>query len=131
MFDMGVHKMSIGNRIRELRKKKELSQSELGEMVNLSYGGIAAMEQGRSNPSAEVIIKLSKVFEISADYLLTGKEEAATISPDEQEIIKAVREDAALFNTLKKTIDFKKKMMAQIEMLSQRPMDRQRQAEHS
>jgi len=123
--------MKTGERIKELRKKRGLNQSELAEIVKSSTTMISMIEANKSKPTIELLTEFSDFFNVSIDYLVTGKEEAATISPDEQEIIKAVREDTALFNTLKETINFKKKMMAQIRMLNQRPMDKQQQAEHA
>lgn len=126
-----VRKMNAGERIRDLREKRKLKQNELAEMVGLASGTLSAIEKGRNNPTSEITIKLSEFFNVSTDYILTGKEEAATISPDEQEFIKAVRQDSELWNALKETISLKKKAIAQIRMLSQRPMDEQQQAEHA
>lgn len=121
--------MSIGNRIKLLRKKNNLNQTELGEIVGLSYGAIGAIESGRNDPSTDTIIKLSNFFKVSADYLLQGIETERTISENEQEIIKLYREDGQMREVLKEAIDLKKKVMTQIKMLKQRPMDGQLKTE--
>lgn len=116
--------MTIGSRIKDLRKKRGLNQTELGKLFNLNYGAISAIESGRSTPTTELIINLSKLFDVSTDYLLTGKEESSTISSDEQEVIKLYREDGQIREVLKEAIDLKKKVMTQIKMLRRQSMDR-------
>ena len=104
--------MSIGTRIKELRKKHELNQTELGEIVGLSYGAIGAIESGRNDPSTDTIIKLSNFFKVSADYLLQGIETERTISEAEQEILSVLREDKAMTNAVMEFAKVKKKAIS-------------------
>ena len=61
---------SIGNRIRELRVEKGLSQGKLGEMLSVSQDTVSLWEKSKSYPSVEIVILLSKIFEVSCDYIL-------------------------------------------------------------
>jgi transcriptional regulator with XRE-family HTH domain len=106
-----LKKMSTGNRIKDLRKKAKLNQTELGEKIGLGYGGVAAIEQGRSNPSSEIIIKLAEIFRVSTDYLLLGVETEQTLSESEKEIIEALREDKAMSNAMIEFAKLKKKVI--------------------
>ncbi len=63
----------IGARIAALRRRAGLSQSELGLQLGCSGSAVGMYEQGRRQPSAEVLVKLSRLFEVSTDYLLTGQ----------------------------------------------------------
>lgn len=60
----------IGKRIHELRTEKGLSQMNLGEMLSVSQDTISLWEKSKSYPPVEMIILLSKIFEVSSDYLL-------------------------------------------------------------
>lgn len=57
-------------RLKELRKGKNLSQEELGEIMNISGRTISYFEAGERTPSPEVLIKLADIFNVSVDYLL-------------------------------------------------------------
>lgn len=60
----------IGNTIRELRKNKKMSQSELGKFVGVSQTTVTAWETGRAEPSSTYVSKLADLFNVSTDYLL-------------------------------------------------------------
>lgn len=60
----------IGNRIKEVREKNGLTQSELAKKLGLTRSGVNAWEMGISIPSAQYLIGLSKLFKIPVDYLL-------------------------------------------------------------
>ena len=62
--------MSIGKRIKELRLSENLSQKELGLLLTLSQDTISLWENDKSLPSVVDIIKLSKIFKVSADFIL-------------------------------------------------------------
>lgn len=66
--------MEIGNRIQELRKKKNISQEELSNVMNVSRQAVSKWESNLSAPDIEKIIDLCEYFDVSADYLLRGKE---------------------------------------------------------
>lgn len=104
--------MSIGARIKELRKNKGWNQSELGEKINLSFSGVSLIEADKNSPSIDVILKLSEIFEVSADYLLSGKEEPTGISAEEKEILSVLREDKAMTNAVMEFAKVKKKAIS-------------------
>lgn len=60
----------IGNRIRELRKSKHLSQEALGELVNASRVAISNWEGDKNLPTRENAQKLGSIFGVSEDYIL-------------------------------------------------------------
>lgn len=55
----------FGLRVRELRKKSKLTQSELAEKIGLSTNFIGMVERGERNTSVDKIFKLAKAFNIS------------------------------------------------------------------
>jgi len=60
----------IGFRIKDLRKNKRMSQSDLGKMIGVSQTTVTAWETGRAEPASAYISKLADFFNVSADYLL-------------------------------------------------------------
>ena len=57
-------------RVKELRKQKRLSQTELGEVLGLTHKSISTIESGVRGTTIEKLILLAKFFEVSTDYLL-------------------------------------------------------------
>jgi DNA-binding XRE family transcriptional regulator len=62
--------VSLGSRLKELRKKFGVSQEELAQYLNVGRTAIANYESGFTMPSVEVIDKLASYFGVSTDYLL-------------------------------------------------------------
>ena len=60
----------MDNRIRELRNEKGLRQEDLAAMINLSQQTISRLENGENALTSDILINLSKVFHVSADYIL-------------------------------------------------------------
>ncbi len=65
----------FAQRVFELRKKKGLTQKELGEVVGLSHKSISTIESGLNSTTIEKVILLAKFFDVSTDYLLGLKDE--------------------------------------------------------
>lgn len=59
-----------GNRIKEERQLKGLSQKQLAQMLSTTQSTIGKYEREELQPNIDVITKLCKIFEVSADYLL-------------------------------------------------------------
>lgn len=65
--------MNIGEKIKELRKTKNLSQETLADVLNVSRQTISKWETGESNPDFDKIVPLCDFFGISTDELLKGE----------------------------------------------------------
>jgi transcriptional regulator with XRE-family HTH domain len=62
--------MKLGDRVAKLRGEKGWSQQELGDRIGINQRHISRWETFKSMPSAEALMKLSNVFNVSVDYLL-------------------------------------------------------------
>ena len=62
--------MSFGNKLKELRKEKNWSQDEFAEKIEGGGRHVSKYENEKTLPSAEVIMKIATVFNVSVDYLL-------------------------------------------------------------
>ena len=60
----------ISERIKELRNRENISQSELAKRLAVTRASVSAWESGLSAPTAYYIVELAKLFHVSADYLL-------------------------------------------------------------
>ena len=69
--------MDLGERIYQLRTQKNFSQEALAEALGVSRQSISKWETGSSVPELDKIVKLSEIFEVSLDELITGKEKSA------------------------------------------------------
>jgi len=67
--------VTIGDNIRKYRKKKNLTQKELGDIVKISNTYLSDMEIGRTNPSIKTLKRIAKGLEISYVDLLRDTEE--------------------------------------------------------
>lgn len=65
--------MSIGERIKELRKEKGLAQWELAEEINSAQNTISGWETGRTEPTVFSCIILADYFGVTLDYLCRGE----------------------------------------------------------
>ena len=63
----------LGLRIAALRKSNGWSQAELAHRLKISPSAVGIYEQGRREPALEILVSLTELFGVSADYLLTGK----------------------------------------------------------
>lgn len=64
----------IGERIHNLRKEADMTLNQLASELNVSLQAINKWEKGRSCPDIQSLPALSKIFGVSIDYLITGKE---------------------------------------------------------
>ena len=62
--------MDFGNRLKQLRKQAGLTQAQLAQQLGVTKSLISFYELQERIPSPEILIKLSKTFHVSADYLL-------------------------------------------------------------
>ncbi|WP_324825118.1 helix-turn-helix transcriptional regulator [Sinanaerobacter sp. ZZT-01] len=58
------------NRIKRLREEKGLTQSELGEILHVKDSAISKYESEKIPLTAETLRTLSKIFDVSIDYIL-------------------------------------------------------------
>ena len=70
---------ALGQKMREARKKKDLTQQELADLSHVSIKQIAKIEKGKINPSYLILKALAKVLPISLDTLINPD-----VSPEDE-----------------------------------------------
>ena len=66
--------MSLGTNISRLRAEKHLSQGDLADILNVSRQSVSKWETDGSVPDLDKLVKLSRVFGVTLDELVTGEE---------------------------------------------------------
>ena len=65
--------MILADKIMALRKKAGWSQEELAAQLNVSRQSVSKWESAQSTPDLQKIIRMAELFQVSTDYLLTGR----------------------------------------------------------
>lgn len=84
--------MEFNEKLQELRKRKELTQEELAELLYVSRTAISKWESGRGFPNIESLKAISKYFSVSLDELLSGEEMLAIAEKDHKEKEATIRD---------------------------------------
>lgn len=83
----------FATRLRDLRKQKNLSQTEMGLRAGLHYTHIGRFERGASRPSGDTLKRLSDALGVTSDYLLEGStDEAAKAKFEDRELLQQFQE---------------------------------------
>ena len=69
---------TFGNRIKTIRKSKNMSVEQLADKADISVDHLRAIESGRRLPSLPVCLKIINIFNISSDELLKGNVKQAS-----------------------------------------------------
>lgn len=71
----------IGQRLAELRIKKELTQDELAKQIGVSRSALSLWEQGRRKVDQDIIPVLAQYFAVTTDYLLGASNDPRPHNP--------------------------------------------------
>lgn len=70
------------NKLIEIRAKRGMTQAELAEVCGVSQKTISALEVDRRNPSYDLLIRLTKALNVTADELIGNSNDEAGIGKD-------------------------------------------------
>ena len=59
--------------LKKIRKIRNLNQQKVAMDLNISREALSHYENGRREPSLDMLVKMSKYYNVSIDYLITGK----------------------------------------------------------
>lgn len=80
--------MTLGERLQQLRKEKQMSQEELGNLLLVSRQTVSLWENNQTVPTVDNLIRLKEIFGVSIDSILMGEEptvkEAAPEAPSQE-----------------------------------------------
>ncbi len=76
----------FGDRLRELREEKQLTQEELGKLLNVSRQAVSSYEKGENEPTIDALVKIANIFNVSLDYLLGRTKERYNLNLKDKRI---------------------------------------------
>ncbi|PVD49397.1 transcriptional regulator [Terrimonas sp.] len=65
-------KQQLSDRILEARKKKGISQQDLGKVAKVHFSNVGKYERGEAIPAADILNRIAKALDVTVDYLLNG-----------------------------------------------------------
>jgi transcriptional regulator with XRE-family HTH domain len=103
--------MTIGEKIKKLRKEKHLTQEELGEMIGVQKAAINKYETGIVvNLKREVIAKLAKAFDVNPVWLMDEDDDWPPVPSTATRIARAFYENDLQRIVVPNTDEFRKIM---------------------
>ncbi|MCO6498198.1 MAG: helix-turn-helix transcriptional regulator [Chitinophagaceae bacterium] len=100
-----VNKTEFADRLKDLRKRKGISQSELAELIEVHFTQVSRYERGETKPNAEAMTKLAKALDTTVDFLMNGTaDDVAKDAGLEKELISRFKEVQSLETDDKKTV---------------------------
>ena len=94
----------IGKRIKELRKDNNLTQQELGKLLNVTKVSVCCYENGTRTPSLDTLIDLSNIFHSSLDYFV-GNDTFVISEDNEKYGIMMANEEIEIIKELRQPIN--------------------------
>ena len=79
--------IELANRLQKLRKENGYSQDELADKLGISRQAVSKWERSESSPDTDNLIELAKLYHVSLDELIYGKEGERVLDENLQEIV--------------------------------------------
>jgi len=104
-FTLMLNKTEFADRLKELRKRKGISQGELAELIEVHFTQVSRYERGETKPNAEAMTRLAKALDTTVDFLMNGTaDDVAKDAGLEKELISRFKEVQDLETEDKKTV---------------------------
>ena len=95
-----VNLNEIGLRIFERRKQLGFTQEQLSAWMDVSVQMISNLERGNKAIKIDNLVKLSRILEVSTDYILTGEQTLTDANQLSEEILALTAEQKGLLQTI-------------------------------
>ena len=86
---------TVGDRIREVREHRRLTQDRLAEVTNISKGFLSDVENNKRNVSSEYLLRIANALGANVDYLLKGESSSTDADSHAPVIIPQALSEAA------------------------------------
>lgn len=84
--------MVLGQRIRQLRQERHLTQTQFGQVLNLAESTISLYESNHRSPDYHILLQIADFFDVSVDYLLGLTDVRGVIRYQYEEILPTVQD---------------------------------------
>ena len=88
--------MNLGSQILSIRKEKQLTQEEFGQLFYVTRQTVSNWENGKSYPELQILVNISNQFDISLDTLIKGDSQMVKAIDREIAIAKMKHENHSL-----------------------------------
>lgn len=65
----------LGEKVRTLRKRQQLTQTQLAQMLGVDQSHIVKIEKNERTPSLEILVSITQIFNITSDQLIMDDQE--------------------------------------------------------
>lgn len=109
--------MSVGERITQLRRERNLSQGQLAQAMEVSRQAVSKWENGLSSPDSANLIKLAELLDTDIEYLTTGRKSYAIRPPVVLETVKTVEKvvEKPVVQVVEKIVEVEKPVVKYVE----------------
>lgn len=109
--------MSVGERITELRKERNMSQGQLAQAMEVSRQAVSKWENDISSPDALKLIKLADLLDTDIEYLTTGRRSYGRRPPVVLETVKTVEKvvEKPVVQVVEKVVEVEKPVVEYVE----------------
>lgn len=87
MLAGGVSEMTLGQKLKELRSLKGLTQKELADKLHVSFQTVSKWENGENEPDIATLKELAALFNCSVDYLVGSEQEGLIPAPQNNQTV--------------------------------------------
>jgi len=100
--------------LKKLRKDNRYSQQQIANIIGVSRQAYIKYESGNASPSAQIIKKLSRIYNVSCDYLLGDNDAYCVASPEPAycassvNLMSQLESLQAIISSIQKSFDFSK-----------------------
>lgn len=96
---------TLAERIKEIRKQKNLSQQQLAKSAEVHYTNVGRYERGEANPSSAVLNRIAQVLEVSPDFLMNGTlEDKANVNIADEKLLRQFKKIEKMPNRKKELL---------------------------
>lgn len=117
--------MSLGSKIKDARINLKMTQTQLADLIGVSFNSISDWENDKHKPDIDYLIPLCKSLNVDANYLLSWNEEKNTIDKNNFDYHKKILKEKGLmdendnineenFNKLMKFAEFMKEINKEV-----------------
>ena len=62
--------VNMGNKLKTLRLEKNMTQKQIAERIGVAISAVSSYEAGVRYPTYDTLVKLARIYHVSADYLI-------------------------------------------------------------
>ena len=91
---------NLGNRVRQVRKSKNMTQTEFGFKLGISHSHVSNIENGKENASNTLVLMMCSTFQIDREWLLFGEGEMHASRLDSEDVNERFEYNISLYKQL-------------------------------